>query len=1024
MAQITALVQDGSEQIELDVPTKAIELNYKFQDIGKPTVSRSPYSFKFALPMTRTNSKFFSFYYDYNVTLGSFSATKKTNVELYDQGVRLMSGVLELYSADHKSQTFSVGIVEQLGELFDLIRDLSWEQLFTTSAGTIDTGLDHALTWDNIIDSWDTSIDITVGGVGAGTIVYPLSDWGSNETNNSDNEGYSYGFLYYTGSTGTGSGIGMGAAEGNAGSLAAKNFKPSIRIQYLIEYILNYAGFTYSSTFLDSADFLTIYMFLASDTERVLGRVSYGFRVGLSSDVVIPFTDVSVWQSLAFTDEASSPFFDPDALINSGSFVAPADGNYFLSARLIALVATPTATYNYSVQLKMTVDGATVAANQSQNISSAVTGVLDYNFLLTLTAGQTVAVEVAHTNPWDAVTIKSSDTEGFTFFNLVMYTSATSFVDVSANFSDFTVDEWLKAIFEKFNLVMTTNPEEPTIVTIEPWHTYWATGDRKDFTKKVDADSIKIEPTTKYQKKTYNFSDSEGEDAKNLWWQHHFKGIYGRSYYENPNEFAVGEGETSDIFQPLRLRQVYYNLQNTTPSIVPNVLVPSFWDWHDGSGNYSMYLKKYVTCKPVLAYYHGLQDIGNGGEFNYGGTPQSTYPYFAEYNTVGVTASTLSLQWGRSYPDNYDAPFVGNGTGGGNTHRMLFYTYWSKMFNEWYGADSRLMTCKLDLSTTDMYNLKFNDYLYIDGSFWRVLSLDNFSLDHVSLANAKLLKVIDAPTGMTSPSCNLSISSFNVDGTVNFVDNETGVAAPATEPCCTINGFLWDSTNSECFYLPASDSGTSAPNGFGGYPEPISGLSNQPIAGGIVGTVSETFAFNGTIGSTYEVQMFASTTDASGIAAQTSMGQSVFEVPVDTIAYMTYEVTMIETGGASGTLGNASSFTAQISFANTRSATGGQSSVRSIGGVSVINTQADAGTSGAITVTPTQRSSGTTATYEVICTGQLDVNATWLINASAATVQLSGIESASGAELIYYDLTPDEVEYGNLSTLTEMKFNL
>ncbi len=170
MVQLIATSQDGTNQVQLDTPKVPIQLNFQFQDLAKPFANRSPYSFNFKLPATRENLKFFSFYYDYNVSLGTFKATKRTNVDVYDNGILVMSGIMQLLNATEEEYT--VVVFEELAKLFETIKDLSWEQLFITEAGTVDTDLDHFLTWDNIIASWSLT-DITTGNVGGGVIVYP-----------------------------------------------------------------------------------------------------------------------------------------------------------------------------------------------------------------------------------------------------------------------------------------------------------------------------------------------------------------------------------------------------------------------------------------------------------------------------------------------------------------------------------------------------------------------------------------------------------------------------------------------------------------------------------------------------------------------------------------------------------------------------------------------------------------------------------------------------------------------------------
>ena len=114
-----------------------------------------------------------------------------------------------------------------------------------------------------------------------------------------------------------------------------------------------------------------------------------------------------------------------------------------------------------------------------------------------------MTVQVAHTNSFDDVSIITTNSTGTTVWQLISYDGTGGFVDVSSNFPDIRVDEWLRAICEKFNIVMITKPTNPGIVYAEPWEDWWNNGTtKKDYTNKVDADSISIEPTTKYQRRS------------------------------------------------------------------------------------------------------------------------------------------------------------------------------------------------------------------------------------------------------------------------------------------------------------------------------------------------------------------------------------------------------------------------------------------------------------------------------------------------------------------------------------------
>ena len=1010
MVQLIATSQDGSDQVQLDTPKVPIQLNFHFQDLANPFANRTPYSFNFKLPATRENLKFFSYYYDYNVSLVTFKATKRTNVDVYDNGILVMSGIMQLLSATEDEYT--VVVFEELAKLFETIKDLSWEQLFITEAGTVDTDLDHSLTWTNIIDSWTLTNDVTSGNVGNGVIVYPLADYGLNATNNANNEGTSTGFTY------AGPGTGMDNNSNYTQSLAAKNFKPAIRIQYLIKYIFEYAGFVYNSTFFDSADFQKIYMFLATETERVKSRATYGFRTGLTTAYDIPIAQAGIWQSLVFDYETGSPYYDPDGLVTNGVFTAPYDGSYLLATRLFVRTIATTSSTDFTVRVRMQVNGGN-ATSYPIYCDPTVVNTVDHQYWLDLNAGDVVSVSALSNNSFDTVQITSDVTNGQSFFNLINFSGSVGFVDVSANFpNNVTVDKWLKAIFEKFNLRMVTDRDSVGTIYVEPWNDWWDSGEKKDWTNKVDADSVTIEPTTKYQKKSITFADGEGDDFLNQWYQHHNQRVKGTYIFENEdNDFSTGEMETSDIFQPLRNRKIYTWIQNTGTSQVPNVLCPAFWVWSDGS-NGSIYIKESVACKPVLAYYNGLQNIGNGATFNYGGTAGTTFPYFAEYNTYGVTTATQSLRWGYSYPDNLEMPAVG-----GYTNKYLFTTYWLRMMNEIYSDQSRLMTANFSLNATDIYDLKFNDFLYIEGAYWKLLSLKNFTLDGEKLCYAELIKVIDAPAARIDGNCALQVDSFNDDGTVNFIDAKTGVSAPATAECCTINGYVWSESAQECFISPGNENGGGGTNPIGTYPEPISGFINAQTGLGI-GTNVPVQAFNSTeiSGGTYSLELFAQTTSASAVAAASNQGLSLFNVGDDSITYITYDITTIEVGGGNGTLGNTANFTARTAIANTRSSAAVGCTLRTIGNPTIINNESDGGTHSTISIGINQRSAGATATYSLQCTGQANVIEQWFIRATVQVVQINDAEVVLETPA-YFNLSSNTAITLNVSPTQTLAFN-
>ena len=122
MVQLVAFSQSGAVQHELDTPDRPIELNFQYLNLSDPFSSRSPYSFKFPMPISKVNSKFFSFFYNANVADGTFNALTKTDCSLYVDGIVVMEGVLQMHSVSPKG--FEVSILEQVADVFEFIKDL------------------------------------------------------------------------------------------------------------------------------------------------------------------------------------------------------------------------------------------------------------------------------------------------------------------------------------------------------------------------------------------------------------------------------------------------------------------------------------------------------------------------------------------------------------------------------------------------------------------------------------------------------------------------------------------------------------------------------------------------------------------------------------------------------------------------------------------------------------------------------------------------------------------------------------
>jgi hypothetical protein len=743
---------------------------------------------------------------------------------------------------------------------------------------------------------------------------------------------------------------------------------------------------------------------------------------------------------LTFPVETPDPFYDPDNLVQNGVFIAPFGGVFTIRMQLVVKNDTLQSNNGSYILHGFSINGT--FGNQFFGDSTIADGyyqVVAHESTVTLEAGDEVAFWIYYEGSFASgqapLEIYTAHTfplaTAYSYVSLITATNTEDFVDVSMNMPNVKVDEFLRAIIERFNLAIYTTLDEPTIMNIEPWSDWMDASNVtvRDWTEVIDADTVRIMPTTEYQKQRYEFSDAPGANFPNRYWQETFNWVKGKYEYISENDFAALEGKTSQIFQPYRNRQLYSNFANTGVTQVPNVLLPCFWDWHDGS-DASIYLKEHVKNKPVLAFYHGLQDIGQGNAYmEFGGVEYQTYPYFSEYDTVGVDGDSQVLHWGYDYPDNLEAPFVGgSGTDPGLTTRYLFNEYWSDMFNQLYSPDSRVMTCMIRLDYSEFNQLRFNDNLFWDGAYWRVIKIDNYTIGGERLAKATLLKVIAQRKGRISSQCDLTVTSINTNGTVNF-ENADGVSAPATQECCVLNGYIWDSRRNQCFARVSGGVGGAGGGGgnngggvgFDTYNPQTNRGNNKPTPFRDFNQVEiKPFTQKGQVGADITTNLTASTSGTTPVSARQANNVRYFKIPIETTMYLRLQVVATETGGTGATVGNTS--TQNLQFTVSNNSDGKSAIARQVGTTVKFAESKDIGTTPTVDVSVTQPAANMPAFFEVVCTGQTNINYSFFIdvqltatnNASRLTLQQQVFFNLDPVRILGLDLTPGEPLYFNL----------
>ena len=110
----------GTNKTSLDLRDAKIELTFEIQDNTDITKRSSPHSLSFELPRTRTNDQFFAHYHEVNIANGTWSAYSETVAEVYDYGVVVLTGILQLNELTE--EYYSVNILGITADVYKAIR--------------------------------------------------------------------------------------------------------------------------------------------------------------------------------------------------------------------------------------------------------------------------------------------------------------------------------------------------------------------------------------------------------------------------------------------------------------------------------------------------------------------------------------------------------------------------------------------------------------------------------------------------------------------------------------------------------------------------------------------------------------------------------------------------------------------------------------------------------------------------------------------------------------------------------------
>lgn len=703
-----------------------VNLNYQFLDVTQINKSKGSYSQTFRIPATKVNRDFFGSIDKPNVEdssdliNGNYNIKRKIRASLSYNSIPLMNGYVQIKAVYIQKKDFADIELIFFGETLDLAKSLQDNKIADLNT----TSIDHTLNLTSVVTSWS-------GALGSGNVVYGLMDKGKNWS------------FADTGTPPWTSTEGMWQGD----------LTPYVKAKWLVDKIIDAAGFTYDSTLFDSADFGNIML------------PAYNGSITPRSDDNSSETQVAA-AGLQSTYATTTSY----AILPLKDTVS---GGYDYSSNWDNTAYTWTAPYTCRVTFTINTSFASGTTHffYTQIWKNGLLPVLQVNgfgaftFSVDLLVGDTLAVygkNLTGTAIYDNGDVGQDNSTWFRIDNVSEALQGQD-VDMSLNFPDIKQIDFLMGLQKMFNLVFVPDKNKPKHLIIEPYETYISTGTSKDWSSKIDFNKdVVITPTTDIQKNVYEWKNDAGQDFLNVAVQQSTGRVYGRYKVEDTeNDFATGKTTIQTNFAPYIMSYI------PESEIVIHRCI-------DGSGN------GVQKPKAKLAYYNGLISSVTWylKDDSAATTAASIMPNFSNYSASIPNVADNDLNFG------YERAFFAMDSHPLNT---MYYRYWMNYVNELYSADARLLTAYFKLTRADIQGFEFSDRIYINDTYYRILKISNYDATQGGVVKVDLIKILsdipdcaDTPTGQRTSGASV--------GAITFNNSSTDYGSQA---CCERYGYVW-----------------------------------------------------------------------------------------------------------------------------------------------------------------------------------------------------------------------------------------
>ena len=669
------------------------DFTYSVDDVKDFGSKNTSFSRTISIPATARNNQIFGFAFEigmsqeHNMDLPNvntnFTASQAAKCEVYIDKIQIFKGVIRILE-----MVTNKGITEYqcavFGELGGFITELGNRRLEDLDFS------EYNHTWNvtSIQNSWNT-----INGSG---YYYPLIDYGDVSTNKDD-------FSVYT-------------------------FRPALYVKEYIEKIFEGTTYTLNCDFFDTGFFKTL----------IIPNNSQGIR-GTNDRFILGTKTISavLLNSNTPTARSANVGFDTTVLLDVTENAGKSIFTYTDGTKTVRTIASVTGVYQTdsasSITATLYIAGVAVQAFTQNTFSANNPFTFAFDFTGNIANTNTVRIEISVpvTANTYIVTISSAS------INLAQITS--QIVDVAYN-GVISINENLpKGIFQKdfflsickmFNMYVYQDNINEKQINISPYINFYgsAVTNSLDWSQKIDTGApMSIKPMSQLNARYYAYKYTPDTDYYNDNYLKKYGQSYGDNLYDSEFDFVKETLSTQIIFAP----SVLYQPNNHGHADKYYTTIFKLSNNNTQEDPMDSVIRILMAKKLSIAHTWHIKSGETGGGSNLANL--NVYGYAGHLDDP--ITPTIDINFG--VPKELQFPATTYPT------NNLFNTYHLPYLLEVTDMESKLLTCKVYLSTNDIYNLDFSKYIWINGVLFRLNKVDGYNPMDYQTTTVNLLKVIN-----------------------------------------------------------------------------------------------------------------------------------------------------------------------------------------------------------------------------------------------------------------------------------------